>query len=327
MPMERFAITTHKNVDLSLILRGLFASAVVFWHCIGAYHVDAVPGWLNVPGRVSVWVFFGLSGYVIGHGFFQARYHWWGRGLGVYGVRRGARILPLFWLVTALAVLLALLLGSDVPVELDTLLPALFATQWVHSTYFVGVFWTLGLEIQFYIVAPVIAWVIVRSGRLWPLLLLASWLILWSAFVGDDRTTVGNLQHFLVGVGVAKAVTSGALDRILALPQIASVAAAVGLLFVGIASDLYHGQTFWGGGRRTLDRPLNTGLAGLALRHRAAQDHSQCCHARPDGARHSGLWPLRMARPAADICAGPDTVAPCGVGFVLGARVVVLHAD
>ncbi len=86
--MPRFLITSPKTVDLSLILRGLFASAVVFWHTIGAYHVDVIPAWMNVPGRVSVWVFFGLSGYVIGHGFFSGRYHWWGRGLAVYAEER-----------------------------------------------------------------------------------------------------------------------------------------------------------------------------------------------------------------------------------------------
>lgn len=245
--MERFFLTTPKTVDLSLILRGLFASAVVFWHTVGAYHVDAIPGWLNVPGRVSVWVFFGLSGYVIGHGFFTGRYSWCGSGLAVYLTRRAARILPLFWLVTACAILLALVFGSELPITANTLVAAVFAAQWSHSTYFVGVFWTLGLEIQFYIVAPIIAWGIIRSGRLWPLPVLLAWVLLWGTFSGDDRTTLGNIQHFLVGMAVAKAATSGALGRLLTLPLIAPATAGIGLICIGIAADLYQGPTFWGG--------------------------------------------------------------------------------
>ncbi len=137
--------------------------------------------------------------------------------------------------------------GSELQINSTTFLAAMFAAQWSHTTYFVGVFWTLGLEIQFYVVAPLIALAIVKSGKLWPVLLLAGWIILWAAFSGDDRTTVGNLQHFLVGIAVAKAVTAGALDRIIALPKIAFLAGVFGIICIGIASDLYSRPTFWSG--------------------------------------------------------------------------------
>lgn len=61
-------IKTPKFLDLSLMMRGLMASAVVWWHTAG-YSLDLPflqP--FNITGRLAVWVFFGLSGYVIGYG-------------------------------------------------------------------------------------------------------------------------------------------------------------------------------------------------------------------------------------------------------------------
>ena len=60
-----FSLSIPKTVDLSLMLRGFFASAVVFWHVRGYQIENPVWDFVNVPGRLSVWMFFGLSGYAL----------------------------------------------------------------------------------------------------------------------------------------------------------------------------------------------------------------------------------------------------------------------
>ena len=45
-------------MDLLLIVRGLAAIAVVFWHGFGAYHVNEISPLINIPGRTAVWIFF-----------------------------------------------------------------------------------------------------------------------------------------------------------------------------------------------------------------------------------------------------------------------------
>ena len=57
-------------MDLLLVTRGLMAVAVVVWHAEG-YQGD-FPSLLNVPGRTAVWIFFGISGYVIAYGFISS---------------------------------------------------------------------------------------------------------------------------------------------------------------------------------------------------------------------------------------------------------------
>jgi peptidoglycan/LPS O-acetylase OafA/YrhL len=53
-------------MDLLLVIRGLAAISVLIWHAGG--HQGGFP-FINVPGRTAVWVFFGISGYVIAYGF------------------------------------------------------------------------------------------------------------------------------------------------------------------------------------------------------------------------------------------------------------------
>lgn len=80
-------------MDLLLIVRGLAAISVVVWHAAG-YHGELPL--INIPGRVAVWVFFGISGYVISLGFFKYRYKLTRSSLLFFYMNRALRIYPLF---------------------------------------------------------------------------------------------------------------------------------------------------------------------------------------------------------------------------------------
>lgn len=194
-------------------------------------------------GRASVWMFFGLSGYVIGHGFFSGRYAFDREGVKRFYLRRASRILPLFWLTSVIALVASLggLVAFDWSVE--NLIAALFMLQWSHMTYPVGVFWTLGIEMQFYLVAPVLCWAVVKAGRYWPGVGVAAILALCWHFGDrpDLRTLSGVIMFFLAGILMARwAICFPSRQRLWAFHSYL----ALGFVCLMVASDAYPDR-FW----------------------------------------------------------------------------------
>jgi peptidoglycan/LPS O-acetylase OafA/YrhL len=52
-----------KNLDFTLIMRGLLALSVAIWHYCG--YLELPIKMIYVPGTYAVWGFFLISGYVI----------------------------------------------------------------------------------------------------------------------------------------------------------------------------------------------------------------------------------------------------------------------
>jgi peptidoglycan/LPS O-acetylase OafA/YrhL len=140
-------------MDLLLVIRGLAAIAVLIWHAGG--HQGDFP-FINVPGRTAVWVFFGISGYVIAYGFLHGRYLLDRPGLKHFYLNRFLRIYPLFLALSLLGWLTMWIGSGSSPIEWRDLPDQFFGLQFNHTYVLNGVFWTLGLEIQFYAIAPVL---------------------------------------------------------------------------------------------------------------------------------------------------------------------------
>jgi peptidoglycan/LPS O-acetylase OafA/YrhL len=122
-------------------LRGIAASLVVFMHACGM-----VPGasdfyaWLLVidPGRVGVVAFFCISGFLIPFTVDDLR---------TFVVRRASRILPAFWLSIPLSLLVASHAFGLKTIVLNILMvPRLFGNESIS-----GVYWTLEIEVLFYV--------------------------------------------------------------------------------------------------------------------------------------------------------------------------------
>jgi peptidoglycan/LPS O-acetylase OafA/YrhL len=120
-------------------------------------------------GRFGVMVFFALSGFILGLPFVAARL---GGGrpvsLRAYFVRRVTRIEPPYLVALALVTLLAA--TTDVWGPPDGVAGRLAAGAWYGHTIVHGVpnllnppFWTLEIEVQFYVLMPVLA--VVFFGR------------------------------------------------------------------------------------------------------------------------------------------------------------------
>lgn len=158
-------------------LRGLAALAIVALHAwlyttTVAQKGDSMGDSVVHQFRLGVPLFFCLSGFLLYRGWVLAARE--GRPLpapAAYARRRAARILPAYAL--ALAGSLALLVpfagvrGVDVPSAGLLPLFAVFASNLSPAT--AGALdppmWTLAVEVQFYAVLPVLAWLALRGAR------------------------------------------------------------------------------------------------------------------------------------------------------------------
>jgi peptidoglycan/LPS O-acetylase OafA/YrhL len=204
-PMGRF-----KFVDA---LRGIAALSVVLFHAEEAKHIDALLDLLPriirsilQQGQFGVAIFFVVSGFVIAHSVFDRDVTW--PFAGRFMLRRSIRLDPPYWLAVALAMVFSTMAAhsiasDDMPSYSAPQIAAhIFYLQDVLGYPVIGaVFWTLCLELQFYLVFAAIlaatkssdtlrSWVFMIAfalSTLWPLGILsgpdASFLPLWHAFL------------------------------------------------------------------------------------------------------------------------------------------------
>lgn len=242
-------VPDRRGQDLLLIVRGLAALSVVIWHAEG--YKATLPSALNTPGRVAVWLFFGISGYVIGYGFIHGRYHLTRADLRDFYTNRLLRIYPLFLALSAVGWLAELAATGQSSIGLSDLPAQILAAQFNQSYVLNGVFWTLGIELHFYLLAPLLVLPLLMKGR-------ARWVVALAAYAAalawcqlavdrlgwswDGRNILSNLPHFLAGLIACRMVA----ERAARLPP-ASVSSAGALALLMCANWLYHrdAATFW----------------------------------------------------------------------------------
>ncbi|HQU87045.1 acyltransferase family protein [Denitromonas sp.] len=196
------------RADLLLIVRGIAALSVVLWHAGG--YLGPYPAWMNIPGRTAVWLFFGISGYVIAYGFVHGRYKVNASDLVDFYVNRSLRIYPIFLTLTLLGWTTETIRAGSSPLSLGDIPSQFLAIQFDQDYMLNGVFWTLGIELHFYLLAPLLAIPLLSERRaryLWIPVCLYSASIIWSIYAFkklgwsfDGRNIVACLPHFLAGM-------------------------------------------------------------------------------------------------------------------------------
>ncbi|PLZ82363.1 acyltransferase, partial [Fischerella muscicola CCMEE 5323] len=157
-------IQNHNRLDVLLALRGFACLMVVIIHCAPPrnaliyQHYDF--SWLIFShGAVAVWIFFCLSGYLMGKAFYTERYLSDVTGVIHFWRNRAIRILPLYYFAV---LILSIFVYPDV-LKFDNWGYLLRVCTFTYNPYiasspvaFNDVFWSLSTEVQFYILVPFI---------------------------------------------------------------------------------------------------------------------------------------------------------------------------
>lgn len=207
-------------------VRACACFVVVFHHLVQrmGFSADfAYLGWLKIFGIIGglgVAMFFVLSGFLLARPFWQALE----RGepmpsLKVYALRRGARIIPGFWLaLTVTFVLSFTVFGFPLDGWLWLRYGAgmLLLSDWHWTTLFPvelnGPLWSIGFEVTAYVLLPLGFWLIYRTARRVRsgLALLALWLVVIALALGAHWLFVNLVQVDQVDAGWDHGMQGGA---------------------------------------------------------------------------------------------------------------------
>lgn len=189
-------------------IRFVAALMVFLSHYGGLVYRRAEHPWQSIiiEGHAGVTIFFVLSGFLITLRYFPAiaerRFSPF-----AYFLKRAARILPLYWTVLVLALLLtpltAFSLYAPVPLANWTLTQAYFSQL---ATSFIIPAWSLTVEVAFYVLAPVILHFCAAFGQefRWVCITLAAWVaglfgagvaLVWIADTGGLNQPYGFMDN------------------------------------------------------------------------------------------------------------------------------------
>lgn len=168
-------------------------------------------------GNTGVALFFTLSAFLLSTPFWQAMRHqraW--PGLGAYWAMRLARVLPAYYLsLLALVVANRLWRQDDAALNLLLHLGLAFNLSEAHAMRINPPFWTLAVEVQFYLLLPGLMWLlkgsdlrraamvlVVLAALAYGLHALVAGLALLPPLV-STYSLLAHLPHFLLGVATA----------------------------------------------------------------------------------------------------------------------------
>ncbi|BDI15031.1 hypothetical protein ANSO36C_08330 [Nostoc cf. commune SO-36] len=157
--VEEIAIPLKNRLDALLVLRGFACLMVVVLHCNPPRNAIFYKGydlsWLTFSsGLVGVWIFFSMSGYLMGKAFYTKRYTADVPGVINFWRNRLLRICPLYYFAV---LILALFVYTDIlKIENWGYLFRIITFTYNHSLppIWNGAMWSLSTEVQFYILVP-----------------------------------------------------------------------------------------------------------------------------------------------------------------------------
>jgi peptidoglycan/LPS O-acetylase OafA/YrhL len=208
-------------------LRGIAIIAVIFHHAYSsgtqaALASHGIPKFLVGDGWLGVGLFFELSGFVLALPFFTGREF----AASAYFARRSRRLLPMFFLVSTVALLMN---GWYIEGAFRTYL----LTLTTLNTFIPGEFiprinpplWSISLELWFSILFPVLLFAMARRAAfaLVAILALAMLVRVFGADIRDPEffainhvkdSIVGRIDDFAIGIIVARLYAAGVLRGI-----------------------------------------------------------------------------------------------------------------
>ncbi len=159
-------ITQIQFSDKFLILRAVLC-LIVFGTHIPKQLWNIKIGYTNFnisflfSGHLAVVIFMILSGYLIGKQFYNNKYDSSFAGFRKYVISRIKRIVPIYYISIVVGLVFA---SSEFWQDSNWMTKLIQSFLFVYDIdskpYFVNGFWSLSVEMQFYLVAPVIFWIL-----------------------------------------------------------------------------------------------------------------------------------------------------------------------
>jgi peptidoglycan/LPS O-acetylase OafA/YrhL len=241
-------------------LRGVAALLVMLSH-FNLVVPRFLHGTVDDSGHAGVMIFFILSGFLMGLLYLGKPPS--GHAVVQFLVRRGARIIPLYLAVILACVVVAAIGPSRAWVyslaSPETLLSHLLLIRGE------GVLWTVPVEIQFYLLVPLIWFIYRKAPRatiIGLVVAIAAIYLARLAYVPPDQSVVGRLMvglpYFLAGLVLSRCITPSAGGR---RWDVLFVAAAGSMLLLYpnlVPQALLGGVEYW-------VNPLSLLLAALML--------------------------------------------------------------
>ena len=233
------------------LLRLLFALFVVAYHLVvlsGVQEWRIAEGPLSLLAEIGVQGFFVLSGYLVYASLERST------SLGLYAEKRFRRLYPAYAVVVVACAAAGIAFSAEARANPGAVgeylgwnlvfanfmapeLPGVFQANTIHEVN--GALWTLKIELMFYLVLPILGWLIRVAGP-------ARWLIIVLAYVGAEawrivltsmgqaelaRQLPGQMSFFITGMALYLLPLSG--SRL----HIAGLAGAV-LLATSLVLDI-----------------------------------------------------------------------------------------
>jgi peptidoglycan/LPS O-acetylase OafA/YrhL len=261
-------------------LRALSIIAVVYHHAQG----QLAFGKLSGRGFLGVDLFFVISGFLIVTLLLRERSRTGDISLRHFVARRALRIMPLYYGVIVLSVVLFVgLRGSDRQGQLFlSELPyyLTYTTNWFHPATLLAITWSLSAEEQFYLVWPpiekylrgavVVAVVLVGLSQVIQLGLIDRWLLAWFGWSKDDPAMLRETTFtpILLGVIVAHVMhTPRGFARLAGVLGGRAVPAVLLLVMIGLLAGAPDDIRGW-------PRPtLQLMMAALVISCTVREDH------------------------------------------------------
>jgi peptidoglycan/LPS O-acetylase OafA/YrhL len=155
---------TYNQLDVLLVLRGIACLMVVVIHCSpprsSIIYKNYDFSWLTFShGFVAVWIFFCLSGYLMGKVFYTGRYTTDTSGVLKFWRNRAMRICPLYYFAVFICALFVYpeILKIDNWGHIVRLLTFTYQPyMYSRGIAFNDALWSLSTEVQFYLIVPFI---------------------------------------------------------------------------------------------------------------------------------------------------------------------------
>jgi peptidoglycan/LPS O-acetylase OafA/YrhL len=169
-PVSQSLKANTQKPDQLLILRGLACLMVFFSHI----YPPLEGGWLSVispflfaSGSSGVQIFFVLSGYLIGKAFYTKRYEFNLSSLRQFYASRIKRIVPLYYVISLLLLLIFFPYFTNSWPGWNKILSIFtFTFNISQQPLFSGHWWSLSVEVQFYVLAPLLAFICFKLIKL-----------------------------------------------------------------------------------------------------------------------------------------------------------------